>query len=146
MIVKERFKVRVAPHLILLKEDHVLLHLRHNTGFADGMFSLVAGHIDGRESVIEAMIREAYEEAGIEIEPQDLNLHCTMHRGFREGEEYLYLYFICRQWKGEVHNKEPHKCAELKFYPLNDLPSNLLPPVRKGIECALNGIPYCEYG
>ena len=27
---------------------------------------------------------------------------------------------------------EPQKCAELKFYPLNDLPLNLLPDVRKG--------------
>ncbi len=144
MTNKERFKLIVVPHLILLKDDHVLLYLRQNTGYADGMYSLVAGHLDGGESVIQAMIREAREESGIEIDPKNLSVNCTMHLGFTEGKEYIYFFLICQQWKGEPRNMEPKKCAELKFYPLNDLPLNLLPDVRKGIECALNGIHFCQ--
>lgn len=145
MTIKERFKVIIVPHLILLKEDKVLLYLRQNTDYANGMYSLVAGHLDGGESVSQAMIREAQEEAGIEIAPQDLFLGCTVHLGFKEGKEYIYFYFICRQWKNEPQNMEPQKCAELKFYSLNGLPTNLLLDVKKGIECALNGIHYYEY-
>ncbi len=32
MTNKERFKLIVMPHLILLKDDHVLLYLRQNNG------------------------------------------------------------------------------------------------------------------
>lgn len=144
-VIKERFKILVAPHLILLKNDQVLLYLRQNTGYADGMYSLVAGHLEGGESAIKALIREAREEAGIEIDPRDLSVNCTMHWWSKEVE-YLYLFLTCRRWKGEPQNMEPEKCGELKFYPLSDLPFNLLPSVRKGIECALNGIHYCEHG
>ncbi|MBN9413189.1 MAG: NUDIX domain-containing protein [Candidatus Paracaedimonas acanthamoebae] len=146
MLEKNRFKIPVAPHLILLKGDQVLLHLRQNTGYADGMYSLVAGHLEGGESILQAMIREAREEANIEIDPTDLSVNCTMHRWSRSGEEYIYLYLICRRWKGQLRNREPEKCKELQFHPLDNLPSNLLPAVRRGIECALNEISYCEYG
>ena len=59
----ERFKLVVAVHLILIENGKILLLRRYNTGYEDGNYSLVAGHIDGNESVIQAMQREALEEA-----------------------------------------------------------------------------------
>ncbi|GAK14365.1 NUDIX domain-containing protein [Geomicrobium sp. JCM 19039] len=56
-----RFKMVVAVHLFLLKDDHVLLLRRYNTGYEDGKFSVVAGHLDGDERVKEAIAREAKE-------------------------------------------------------------------------------------
>lgn len=57
----------VAVHLFLVKDDKILLLRRSNTGYEDEMYSIVAGHIDGDEDAKTAMIREAREEAGIEI-------------------------------------------------------------------------------
>lgn len=42
----------VTVHLILLKEDRILLSLRQNTGYADGLYSLVTGTLNGKESAL----------------------------------------------------------------------------------------------
>ena len=63
----ERFKLVTAVHLILIEDKKILLQRRYNTGYEDRIYSIVAGHIDGNESVIKTMQREALEEAGIKI-------------------------------------------------------------------------------
>ena len=55
----------VAVYLLLLREGHVLLLRRHNTGYEDGNYSVIAGHVDPGERVTQALVREAAEEAGI---------------------------------------------------------------------------------
>jgi 8-oxo-dGTP diphosphatase len=51
-----------------------------------------------------------------------------------------------RQWSGEIVNNEPHKCDELAWYPVINLPPNTIPYVRHAIECFQNGISYSEFG
>lgn len=80
MMQAERFKLKSAVYLIIRDNDKVLLSLRQNTGWKDGNYSLVAGHVDGGESALEAMCREAKEEAGITIQPDDLVFTHVMHR------------------------------------------------------------------
>lgn len=70
----ERFKLIVAVHLFLVHERKIPLSRRYNTGYADGQYSVIAGHLDGHEEVKIAMAREAHEEAGIEIAPGDLEV------------------------------------------------------------------------
>ena len=78
MVEKERFTSRLAVYLVLIRDGKILLSLRQNTGFSDGLYSLVSGHVDAGESVRHAIIREAQEEAAITINPQDLKLVHTM--------------------------------------------------------------------
>ncbi|TDF93738.1 NUDIX domain-containing protein [Paenibacillus piri] len=49
----------------------VLLLKRQNTGFEDGKWSVDAGRMDGGEEVKAAAIREAKEEAGVDIDLSD---------------------------------------------------------------------------
>lgn len=58
MINTERFTVKSATYLMPLKDNQILLSRRFNTGWMDGMYSLISGHLDGNESVNDAMIRE----------------------------------------------------------------------------------------
>ena len=67
-----RFKLIPEAHIVLLKEDQIFLLQRANTGYADGQYALIAGHIDGGEPAHLAACREAKEEAGIIINPDDL--------------------------------------------------------------------------
>ena len=46
----ERFKVITAVHLILIENNKILLQRRYNTGYEDGNYSVVAGHVEENES------------------------------------------------------------------------------------------------
>lgn len=137
----ERFKLVVAVHLILIEDGKILLLRRYNTGYEDGNYSVVAGHIDGEESVIHAMKREAFEEAGITIREEDLEIVHVMHRKTPDRESIDY-FLTCKSYEGTVRIMEPDKCDELAFYEIANSPDNVIPYVRKGIECYQKKIPF----
>lgn len=128
----ERFAVPVTAHLFLVRDGWVLLSRRHNTGYADGLFSVVAGHLDGGEEVVAAAIREAREEAGIALAPADLAVVGVMHR--LEGDERVDFFLAASRWAGEVVNAEPQRCAELAWHPLDRLPEDMVPYVRLALD------------
>ena len=69
---EERFKAVMAVFLVLRRGDEVLLMRRAGTGFCDGQYSVPTGHVDGNEPLTHAMVREAKEEVGVGIKPEDL--------------------------------------------------------------------------
>lgn len=139
-----RFTLIPEAHLLLRRDDKVLLLRRQNTGYEDGNFSVVAGHVDGNETAREAMAREALEEAGLHIAPQALRLCHVMHR--RSTAERVSFFFTTDDWQGEPQNREPHKCSELAWYPLQSLPPNVIGYVRSAIMLWQQGEMYSEFG
>ncbi len=122
----ERFRLKSAVYLIPMKGNQILLSLRQNTGWMDGNYSLVSGHVDGNETVEEALCREAKEEAAINIEPKDLNFAHVMHRlKDDKGDEYIDFFFTCNDWRGEFVNAEPEKCGGLEWFDIDKLPDNI---------------------
>lgn len=51
----KRFTLRVAAYLILIKKNKVLLLRRFNTGWEDGNYTLISGHLEGQEAVKKAI-------------------------------------------------------------------------------------------
>jgi 8-oxo-dGTP pyrophosphatase MutT (NUDIX family) len=144
---KKRFKLITAVYLVLRKDDKILLLKRANTGYQDGKYSIIAGHLDGDELAADAMAREAKEEAGIDIDPGKLKFVHVAHRLCRGqfGQERIDLFYELREWKGSIINAEPKKCDDLSWFDINNLPNNMIPFVKRVINDIANGISYSEY-
>jgi 8-oxo-dGTP diphosphatase len=132
-----RFTLIPEAHLLLIDRGRILLLRRHNTGYEDGNYSVVAGHVDGGETARQALCREAWEEAGLRIAPDDVRMAHMIHRRSAEGR--VSFFFSASRWQGEPINREPHKCSELAWYPLHAMPGNVVPYVRHAVEQALEG-------
>jgi len=141
---KDRFKVIPTSHLILVKDGKILLLRRFNTGWSDGQYSVVAGHLDGNETFLQAMIREAKEEAGIELSQEDLEVVHVVHR--KSNEERIDFFILAKKWKGDPKNMEPHKCDDLNWFEMDKLPENTIPYIRQAIDCFRKGTFYSEHG
>src|SRR6266702_3710545 len=141
-MTNERFTLRAAVYLMLIRDKQILLLRRFNTGWQDGNYSLIAGHLDGNETIIDTMIREAKEEAGILIKPKDLEVVHTMHRMSKINYEYIDFFLTANKWTGEIKNLEPNKCDELKWFPLDNLPNNTLPHIKQALDCYNKNITF----
>lgn len=142
----ERFSALVTVHILFLRDKDILLSLRNNIS-SHGLYGLVAGHLDGGETVIEASIREAREEVGVVIDPEDIEFATVCHSyNKKNNREIIQFYFICRKWNGEFKNNELDKCADIRFFPLSDLPTNMVPYIQDSITKIMHGVKYYEYG
>lgn len=137
-----RHKFYAEAHLVLRHEGKLLMLLRQNTGYMDGHWGLVAGHVDGGETFREAMMREAQEEAGLSLRPDDLHLAHMMHR--KSDSERVSLFFTAGRWAGKPRNMEPEKCAALEWR--QALPETTIPYIRAALGHIEAGLHYSEFG
>ncbi len=141
----DRFVVVPAAYVLLLRsngaEREVLLQLREGTGYMDGYWATVAGHVEDGESVFDAAVREAAEEIGVVIDVEALTPLCGMHRTGNGGaiDQRVDWFFSVEHWSGEPAIMESAKCAQLGWFPLSALPDPVVPhelevitAVRKG--------------
>lgn len=138
------FHMRCGVFVSLEKEGEILLALRQNTGYNDGLYGLVGGHLEAGETFVQAVLREAKEEVGIEIDPVDLQQTHVMHR--LDNIQTVNVFFRCTRWAKEIQNCEPEKCAGLTFFPKEALPETLTSFIRDGIHLSEKGIPFSERG
>ena len=143
-MTQDRFRAVVAVHVFFLRGESILLLRRANTGYEDGKYSVPAGHLDGGESVTAAAIRESLEEVGVTLEPGGIEHALVMHR--RAEAERIDFFVSVANWTGYPSNCEPEKCDELLWAPMDGLPTNVVPYVRRAIEAFQLGQRYVEFG
>jgi len=148
--MKQHFKIIPAVYVVLRKGDKVLLSRRFNTGYADGQYSMIAGHLNGNEKLREAMAREAQEEAGINIDPSDLTLVHTMHLKSEipgsSDDERIAFYFEPSHYTGKPRIMEPDKCDDMRWFKFDSLPETIINHVKQALDKIYQNIDYSEFG
>ena len=146
---KKRHSLIPASYLMLMQNEQILLLRRYNTGYADGLYSFIAGHVEPCENFTDAIIREAGEEAGIILNRSDLFAAHIMHRTgcplSINPNARMDIFFTAKKWQGEIINQEPHKCDDLSWFNINALPTNIIPYIRHAISCITAGLRFSEY-
>ena len=135
----------IASYVILRKNGKVAFVLRENTTWMNGYYGLPSGKVEKNERFLKATVREAKEEAGVDIELGNLEPVHMVHR--KEPDmTWVDLYFEATKWEGEPHNAEPHVHSELAWLDPKKLPKNTIPCIRYALEQIEAGKIYSEYG
>ncbi|MEE4545628.1 methyltransferase domain-containing protein [Streptomyces sp. V4-01] len=126
----------VDVHLLLVRGAEVLLARRANTGYADGLLHAPSGHLEDGEDVRAAMVREAREEIGLDLAPEDLEAVLVMQHRAPDAQARIGWFFLARQAEGAPQpvNAEPAKCSGIGWYPLDALPEDLVAYCRAGLD------------
>ena len=113
---------------IFNSQNQVLLGLR-KSAHANGTWCPPGGHLEYGETNEQAAAREAKEETGLKILPQDITFAGVTNDFFEEsGKHYITLHMSCHKFSGTPKVIEPNKCAEWRWFDLNKLPSPLMLP------------------
>ena len=119
---------RSAVHMIIIKDNKMLVQKRKGSKLWPGFYALPAGHIDEGENQIDALIREAKEELDIIITKETIiNSYVVLRRNFFEIdgkvlEPYIDYYFEINEFEGIPKINEGDKCDELIWTDINNLP------------------------
>lgn len=137
----------LATYIILRKQNQVAMLLRTGTPWMNGHYGLPAGKVEKGESFLQTTIREAKEEVGIDIDPDDLRLVLTQHYNEPDDQDnsWINLFFEVEQWQGVPVNREPHRHGELTWFELGQLPENILPNVRSALLHIEAGRTYADF-
>ncbi|MFG3589454.1 NUDIX domain-containing protein [Streptomyces sp. NPDC047990] len=138
----------VGVHLHLKDEQgRILLGLRHpDSAFAPDEWHFLAGHCE-REAAVRCLVREAQEEAGLIIEPDDVELvHVVHHIDSPTGRARIALVFQAHAWSGTPQLLEPDRCVAWQWFSPQDLPAKVVPYTRQAIEGIGAGRSYSQTG
>lgn len=137
----------VDVHVLLVRDSEVLLSQRRDSNPQfNGRWHLPSGKLDAGESVLDAAVREAEEEVGVLIDPQDLRHVHTVHVAGSGPEPRLGLFFETRLWIGEPANREPDKCSAIAWFPFAALPDPLIEYPAAGIHAYQREVAFSVLG
>ena len=104
----------------LIRDGRVLLvHRSLSARFWPDVWDLFGGHVDGDESLEEALRREAREELGIEV----LTLE-WLGQIYDPVEPAVVHVYAVSSWEGEPVNAAPDEHTEVRWFSARGLPES----------------------
>lgn len=99
--------MRDVTLVFLVREGEILLGMKKR-GFGAGKWNGVGGKVEPGESIAEGAAREANEEIGVSISPEDLRSHGTIEFSFNDKPEWSQRVhvFVTEKWEGEPVESE----------------------------------------
>jgi len=122
----------IATNVIIERDGKILLSRRQNKTWGNGLLCIPGGHVEQGEMPVQAAVREAKEELGLDITLEDLTFLCVEVKNVTE-RRYMSVEFILKTDQNPV-NTEPHECSELVWVDPKDLPDDVIPNFKSIIE------------
>ncbi|MEM6263702.1 MAG: NUDIX domain-containing protein [Bacteroidota bacterium] len=119
---KQIRRTQLLARVVLRREGKVLLQKRPR--YKGGGFGLVGGHVEKNETPISAVIREAFEEVGVMLSPENLQF-CRVIYSEKGQTRKVHFVFVAHKWTGTPVNREPKKCLGIKWAKVDMLPAKL---------------------
>jgi 8-oxo-dGTP diphosphatase len=142
-----RFASVVDAHVILRRAGRVLLLRRTGDVYASSQLCLPSGHLERGESIVQAAVREVFEETGIVLDPGTLRHVLSIHqRNPGTADTRIGFAFEPGAWDGEPVNAEPRKHSGLVWADPSALPPDtaeytaaVITAAGRGLAFTLNG-------
>ncbi|WP_283751102.1 NUDIX hydrolase [Bacillus cereus] len=118
--------ILIGSHAIILNENNeILLQLR--TDF--NRWGIIGGALEYNETLEDAVKREVFEETGLTVKNVELFRTYSgpdFYQIYPNGDQVhgVLVVYICREFQGELVCDQTES-KELRFFPLDELPSNL---------------------
>lgn len=127
-----KFTVRCAVHLFLIKDGKILVEKRKNRDYCNNQYDVIASHIIGNENAIDAVVRTAKVEVNIDVKKEDLQPIQVMHQK-SEPYEYINYFFVTDKYTGELKNNDPDYCDGIEWVPFKYPIDNMMPYINEAI-------------
>jgi ADP-ribose pyrophosphatase YjhB (NUDIX family) len=125
----------VGIHLLLLRDDKVLLGLRRDTGWGDMRWQVPAVHLERDETMISAAARCAKNQLKLDIAVSGVRHAVTVdHCEGGSFDARIQMFFVADDWSGEPFNAERYRCARLEWFSLAALPLRTIGYTRAALE------------
>ena len=111
-----RPKFRASVAAIVFDEQGRILLFKHT--YRKFEWGIPAGGLEYGEQPDKAVVREFYEETGMQIEVEKLLLAESS-----KEDRNISLIYLCKIMSGTF--KESHEISEMKYFDVNDLPQML---------------------
>ncbi len=112
----------------------VLLGKRMNS-YKAGTLGLPGGRLELEEPLEECGMRELKEETSLVAKNLE---YVGVVRELQEGYNFIHFVFVCIDFTGIPTVVETNKCEDWEWYPLSDLPDNVLPGHKSALDIYTN--------
>lgn len=88
-----------------------------------GEWCLPGGHLEDNETIVDCTIRECFEETGIKLNPQKVELF-TWEDNPKQSSKFIMMDFFFPLFeKVEIttKNAEPNEIADIRWVPMNEI-------------------------
>jgi len=134
-------KTIIKTRLILERDSKILLLAQTTSN--GGKFTLVGGTVEKHEYTKTTLIRETFEEIGIRIQSENLQLIHVLHK--KKGKENrITVYFKTSKWQGKIKAMETYKFKGVAWFSVHNLPARTSLTVRHVIQQIKMGNLYSE--
>lgn len=130
--------------VLLQRGDGRVLAVRHNatSKTCPNQVTVIGGKLENGEFLDEGAARELFEETGVRVTVEELEICQTVHYLGPDGVRVIGVVFTAQRWQGEPHNAEPDKHQTVLWIAPHNPPTDCHPYTRQVLENFVTGRLY----